>query len=68
VLETIEQELRAAKDAGVIRDLDEHFVARFFLGGFEKIVLSYIDEDRPLDVQQIAREAALLEVCGIYPR
>jgi AcrR family transcriptional regulator len=68
VLETIEQELRAAKEAGVIRDLDEHFVARFFLGGFEKIVLSYIDEDRPLDVQQIAREAALLEVCGIYPR
>jgi hypothetical protein len=68
VLQTLEAELRAAKEAGAIRDLDEHFVARFFLGGFEKIVMSYLDEDRPLDVAKIAHEAALLEVCGIYPR
>jgi AcrR family transcriptional regulator len=68
VLQTLEAEIRAAKRAGVIRQLDEHFVARFFLGGFEKIVTSYLDEDRPLDVAKIAREAALLEVCGIYPR
>jgi AcrR family transcriptional regulator len=68
VLETMEAEIRAAKRAGVIRQLDEHFVARFFLGGFEKIVLSYLDDDRPLEIEKIAREAALLEVCGIYPR
>jgi TetR/AcrR family transcriptional regulator len=68
VLETMEDELRAAKQAGVIRPLDERFVARFFLGGFEKIVLSTLDDDRPLEIDEIAREAALLEVCGIYPR
>jgi hypothetical protein len=68
VLSTLEEELRVAKRAGVIRDLDEHFVARFFLGGVEKIVLSYLNEDRPIDVAQIARETALLEVSGIYPR
>ncbi len=68
VLETIEAELQAAIDAGAIRPLDAHFVARFFLGGFEKVVMSYIDENRPIDVVEIAREAALLEVCGIYPR
>jgi AcrR family transcriptional regulator len=68
VLATMERELDAAKEAGVIRDLDSHFVARFCLGGFEKIILSYIDEDRPFDVPTIAREAALLEVSGIYPR
>jgi AcrR family transcriptional regulator len=63
----IEEELRAAKEAGVIRPVDEHFVARFFLGGVEKIVLAYIEDDRPIDIQAIAREAALLEVLGIYP-
>jgi TetR/AcrR family transcriptional regulator, fatty acid metabolism regulator protein len=68
VLDTIEAELRAAKQAGVIRQLDERFVARFFLGGFEKIVMSTLDDDRPLEIEKIAREAALLEVCGIFPK
>jgi AcrR family transcriptional regulator len=68
VIETIESELLAAKKAGVIRDIDERFVARFFLGGFEKIAMSYLDDDQPVDVRAIAREAALLEVSGIYPR
>jgi AcrR family transcriptional regulator len=68
VLEIIEAELRAAKLAGVVRDLDERFVARFCVGGFEKIVMMYLDEDRPLDVARIAREGALLEVCGVFPR
>jgi AcrR family transcriptional regulator len=68
VLETVVEELRAAKQAGVIRDLDERFAARFILGGVEKTVLTYLDEDRPIDLEAIAREAALLEVCGIFPR
>lgn len=68
ILGTIEAELRVAMEAEAIRPLDAHFVARFFLGGFEKIVLSYLEEGRPIDVHAIAREAALLEVCGIYPR
>ena len=68
VLTSIESQLRAAKEAGMIRPLDEHFVARFFLGGFEKVVMSYLDEDRPLDVAEIAREGALLEIYGVYPR
>jgi len=68
VLDAMEAELRDAKQAGVIRSLDERFVALFFLGGVEKIILTYLDEDRPLDVDGIAREAALLEVSGIFPR
>ena len=66
VLETLEAELRQAKAAGVVRPLDERFVARFFVGGMEKILLMYLDEDRPIDVEAIAREAALLEVSGIF--
>jgi AcrR family transcriptional regulator len=68
VLAVMEDELRYAKQAGVIRELDEHFVARFFLGGIQMILMTYLDEDRPIDVEAIAREAALLEVCGIFPR
>jgi AcrR family transcriptional regulator len=68
VLGVMEEELRAGKRAGIIRELDERFVARFFLGGVEKIVLSCLDEDRPLDVQSIARQTALLEALGILPR
>jgi len=68
VLAVMEDELRRAKQAGVIRAVDERFVARFFLGGIEKILMMYLDEDRPIDVEAIAREAALLEVCGIFPR
>jgi AcrR family transcriptional regulator len=68
VLERMESELRLAKEAGAIRAVDEHFVARFFLGGIEKTVLAYVEENRPIDVAAIAREAALLEGFGIFPR
>ena len=68
VLTIMEDELRYAMQAGAIRELDERFVARFFLGGVEKILMTYLDEDRPIDVVAIAREAALLEVCGVFPR
>jgi TetR/AcrR family fatty acid metabolism transcriptional regulator len=67
VLAVMEDELRHAKQAGVVRELDERFVARFFLGGVEKILMTYLDEDRAIDIEAIAREAALLEVCGIFP-
>jgi AcrR family transcriptional regulator len=66
MIATLEAELRQAMAAGVVRPLDERFVARFFVGGMEKILMMYLDEDRPIDVEAIAREAALLEVCGIF--
>jgi AcrR family transcriptional regulator len=68
MLERIEADLTLAKNAGVIRPIDVPFIARFFMGGIEKIVLSYLEENRPIDVRAIAREAALLEVSGIFPR
>lgn len=65
LLSHIEEQLRMGVEAGVIRPLDPHFVATFFLGGVEKVILSYVDDDRPLDVDAIAREAAVLEMFGI---
>ncbi len=67
LLGRMEAELRTAQQAGAIRPLDARFVARFFLGGIEKIVLTYLDEDRLIDIPKIAREAALLEVLGVAP-
>jgi hypothetical protein len=68
VLGLVEADLLEAQRAGVVRALDVRFVARFFLGGLEKVVLSYVDDDLPLDVAAVAREAALLEMCGILAR
>ena len=68
VLGLVEADLAAAVAAGVARPCDVPFVARFFLGGLEKICLAYLDDDRPIDLEAIAREGALLEICGIYAR
>ncbi len=65
VVGVIEADLRAAIDAGIVRPLDERLVARFFMGGVEKLVLSCLDDDRPIDIENIAREAAVLEARGI---
>lgn len=65
VLGVMEAELRSAVAAGIVRPLDETLVARFLLGGIEKLVLAHLDRDRPIDLRAIAREAALLEARGI---
>jgi TetR/AcrR family transcriptional regulator, fatty acid metabolism regulator protein len=64
MLSVLEADLRTAERAGVLRPLDAHFTARFFLGGIEKIVLDCLDADRPVDVEAIARKAAELELFG----
>lgn len=68
VLHTLEAELRAAKDAGVIRALDERFAARFLVGGYEKIILYYLDQDLPIDIDRITHEGAMLELYGLFPK
>ena len=64
VLSVMEADLLAAQRAGVLRPVDVHFTARFFLGGIEKTVLDCLDQDRPVDVEAIARQAAELELLG----
>jgi AcrR family transcriptional regulator len=64
----LERDLDEAQRLGVIRPLDTALVARFFLGGLEKVVLSHVDEDRTIDVAHLAREVALVETCGVFAR
>jgi AcrR family transcriptional regulator len=68
VLAIIQADLEATVRGGVLRPLDIPLVARFFLGGTEKVVLTYLDEGRPIDVAAIARETAVLELFGTLAR
>jgi hypothetical protein len=68
VIGVVEADLTEAQRAGIVRPFDVRFVARFFLGGLEKVCLAYVDEDKPIDLAAVAREGALLEMCGIFAR
>ena len=64
----IEGDLEAALAAGAIRPCDPGLVARFILGGIEKVVLDALDRDRPLDVGGIARATVSLAALGLFHR
>ncbi|MBX3184862.1 MAG: TetR/AcrR family transcriptional regulator [Polyangiaceae bacterium] len=65
ILDAIAGELRGAIAASIVRPLDVELTARFMVGGLEKVVLSHLDEDRPLELEHLAREVTLLEAIGI---
>lgn len=67
VMALIEADMRAGMERGVLRTFDPHIVAQFIVGGIEKIVLTALDEERPLDVPRIAREIADLVSSGFVP-
>jgi AcrR family transcriptional regulator len=68
LVQATERDLAAAVEAGILRPLDVPLVARFFIGGIEKVALSHLDEGKPVDLEAIAREAATLELCGTLAR
>ncbi|HLK11365.1 MAG TPA: helix-turn-helix domain-containing protein [Candidatus Binatia bacterium] len=68
LLALIEGDLRAALAAGAIRPCDPAVVARFILGGIEKVVLDTLDHDLPLDVGGIARATVSLASLGLFHR
>ena len=67
VIALIEADMRAGMKRGVLRSFDPHMVAEFIVGGIEKIVLTALDAERPLDVPRIAREIAELLSSGFIP-
>ena len=67
VIAMIEADMRAGMERGVVRSFDPHIVAEFIVGGIEKIVLTALDEEHPLDVPRIAREIAELLSSGFIP-
>ncbi|HEV8323134.1 MAG TPA: TetR/AcrR family transcriptional regulator [Myxococcota bacterium] len=65
VLKAMEADLRAAQRMGVLRPLDARLVARFMLGGVEKMVLQAIADEEPIDLDALARTAVEVELFGL---
>jgi hypothetical protein len=65
VVGAIEADTQTGIERGVLRPVDPRVVARFIVGGIEKIVLGALDEGRTPDIGRIAREIAVLLTCGL---
>jgi AcrR family transcriptional regulator len=65
LLRAIEEDLRAAQQAGLLRKSDLKLVARYIVGGVEKLVLSALAEDEEVDLDAIVRVAVDLELFGL---
>jgi AcrR family transcriptional regulator len=65
VLAAMEEDLAAAQDAGLLRTGDRKLIARFVLGGLEKVLLDALVKDEPIDRVAIVDTAIELELFGI---
>jgi AcrR family transcriptional regulator len=65
VLHALESDLRAAQHVGVMRKVDVKLTARYIVGGVEKLVLSALAEDEPIDLDAIVHAAVELELFGL---
>ncbi len=60
----VERSIVAAQVAGFLRPLDARAVATMVVGGVEKLALAALRSDTPVDLKQLAREAASLHAIG----
>lgn len=65
VLACLEEDLRAAQAAGLLRRGDSKLMARYILGGVEKMVLTALGGDEPVDLDAVVRVAVELELFGL---
>jgi AcrR family transcriptional regulator len=65
MLAAMEADLKSAQRAGVLRALDARLVARFILGGVEKMVMTALARDEPVDLDAIAAVAVDIELFGL---
>jgi AcrR family transcriptional regulator len=68
VLALTEADLREAQRVGLVRPIDVRIAAKFLFGGIEKVVMTSLDEDQPVDLPALAREAAMLQMYGLLAR
>jgi AcrR family transcriptional regulator len=65
VLRAMEADLKAAQDARLLRRGSPRLIARYLLGGVEKMVLTALADDEPIDLQSIVDVAVEIELFGI---
>jgi AcrR family transcriptional regulator len=60
----VERSLVASRRAGFVRELDARAVATMVVGGVEKLALSALRGETPVDLDALAREATRLHAIG----
>lgn len=65
LISIVEDDLRAAQAAGIVRQIDPHLTATLMVGGIEKMALAALRGDAPIDLRLLAREAARLHNIGL---
>ncbi len=66
VLESLEADLRAAQRAGVMRPVNIKLTARYIVGGVEKMVLTALGEDEPVDLDAKVPAAVERAMFGLH--
>jgi AcrR family transcriptional regulator len=65
VFSALESDLRAAQRAGILRPGNVRLMARYLLGGVEKLVLCALADDEPVDLSAIVDAAVEMELFGL---
>ncbi len=65
VLKSMEQDLRTAQELRLMRKGNVKLIARYILGGVEKMVLTALMQDEPIDLDAIVNVAIELELFGL---
>jgi len=65
LLQAMESDLKVAQRLGLMRPANVRLVARFLLGGVEKIVLTALASGESIDLDTVARTAVDLELFGL---
>jgi len=65
ILAALERDLRIAQNGGLFRPGNTRIIARYILGGVEKILLLALAKDEPIDLAEIIRETVQIELFGL---
>lgn len=65
VLGAIEADLESAMRLGVLRRGDARMHARYSLGGLEKVVLTALANDEPIDLDRLVRDTVHVQLFGL---
>lgn len=61
----VERDLLAWQQAGIVRPLDARITATLMVGGIEKLALTALRGDGPLDLDAMASETVALHILGL---
>ena len=65
LISIVQADLEVGRRAGLVRDLDARVTATLMVGGVEKLALTALRSDEPVDLRALAYEAARLHGIGI---